>query len=87
MSVLNDNNLNKVAGGVNDAIGMPNPVSGLSYAEAMKKAKELGSERKKIGTSEQMSNRDYMNWWRESNKDSKEYLDHKKEVDDFIESK
>ncbi len=78
MYSLYDNDLKKVSGGIS------NPVSGLSYEEAMKKAKELGPDQKDMGGWKQMSQKDFMNWWRSSNKESKEYLDHKKEVDDFI---
>lgn len=78
MYFLNNENLEKVAGGIS------NPVSGLSYEEAIKKAKELGSERKDMGGWTRMSERDFMNWWRDSNKESKEYLNHQKEADEFI---
>ncbi len=75
---LKDDDLDKVAGGI------ANPVSGLSYEEAMKKAKKLGTGNKDMGSWKQMNEKDYMKWWRDSNKESKEYLDHKKEVDEFI---
>lgn len=78
MYTLNDDSLEKVVSGV------ANPVSGLSYNKAMKKAKELGLERKDMGGWTRMNEKDYMKWWRSSNKESKEYLDHKKEVDEFI---
>lgn len=78
MSYLNDDSLEKVAGGI------ANPVSGLSYDNAMKKAKELGPDRKDMGGWTRMNDKDYMKWWKSSNKESKEYLDHKKEVDEFI---
>ena len=78
MNTLNGNDLEKVAG------GMPNPVSGLTYEKAMKKAKELDAYRKDMGGGKRMSGKNYMKWWRGSNNESKEYLDHKNEVDEFI---
>lgn len=78
MYVVKNSDLEKVSG------GMANPVSGLPFEEAMKKAKELGPDRKDMGGWTRMNEKDYMKWWRESNKESKEYLDNKKEVDEFI---
>ena len=62
--------------------GMPNPITGVSFEEAMKKAKELGSERKDMGGWYQMNDVDYLKWWSKSNTDL--YEAHKNEIDAII---
>ena len=66
--------------------GRVDPVVGISYENAMRTAKQLGKKRKSLGTWTQMNQVDYMKWWRNSNKNSEEYLNNKEEVDRFIES-
>lgn len=66
--------------------GRVNPVAGMSYERAVKTAKELGEKRKSLGTWIQMNQVDYMKWWRSSNKNSQEYLNHREEVDKFIDT-
>ena len=76
MDILNNEKLDKVSG------GMKNPVSGISFEEAMKKAKELGPDRKDMGGWTQMNEVDYLIWWKDSN--SGEYEKHKSEIDAII---
>ena len=74
---LNDDDLKNVSG------GMANPVAGMSFEDAMKRATELG-DGQDMGDWQTMADSQFIKWWRESNLNSKEYLDHKDEVDAFI---
>lgn len=66
--------------------GMPNPVSGMSYEKAWKIAKQWEAEAKEKGLKKGQwgTGESFMKWWASSNKDRKDYLDHKKEVDEYI---
>ncbi len=66
--------------------GRADPVVGMSYESALRIAKELGEKRKSLGTWTQMNQVDYMKRWRNSNKNSKEYLNRKEEIDEFIDT-
>ena len=76
MTTLDNEKLGKVAG------GMKNPVSGVSFEGAMKKAKELGHERKDMGGWTQMNDVDYLTWWKDCNKE--EYENHKDVIDAML---
>lgn len=80
MDKLNEKEEREIVG------GRVNPVAGMSYESAVKTAKELGEKRKSLGTWIQMNQVDYMKWWRSSNKNSKEYLNRKEEIDRFIDT-
>ncbi len=75
--ILNNEELENISG------GMPNPVTGISYKDAMKKAMELGNGTD-MGSWQTMNAQQYLTWWRASNLDSKEYLDNKDKIDGFI---
>lgn len=77
---LDDFELSIIAG------GMPNPVSGMSYEKAWKIAKkwEVEARKKGIKKGQWGTGESFMRWWVSNNKDSREYLDHKKEVDKYI---
>lgn len=83
MTKLNSEKLSKVAGGTNEipkaVAGMPNPICGVSFEDAMKKAEELGPDRKDMGGWTRMNNVDYLTWWADHN--PAEYEKHKSEVD------
>ena len=78
MEKLNEKEEREIVG------GMVDPIIGMSYESAMRIAKELGEKRKSLGTWTQMNQVDYMKRWRNSNKNSTEYLNHREEVDKFI---
>ncbi len=78
MEKLQNNELTEVVG------GLANPVSGMSYKNAMKRAKSLGKKRKNMGTWSQMNETDFLRWWRSSNLDSDEYKKNKEEIDALI---
>ena len=98
MTKLNKEETAKISGGADPAelkagmayreappksvAGMPNPVSGMSFEDAMKKAGELGSERKDMGGWYQMNDTDFLKWWASSN--PSEYEAHKSEIDTII---
>ena len=80
---LSDFELRNISG------GMPNPVSGMSYEEARKIAKKWEAEARKKGLKKGQwgTGESFMKWWASSNKDRKDYLDHKKEVDEYIQGR
>ncbi len=80
IEALSDFELRNISG------GMPNPVSGMSYEKAWKIAKKWEAEAKEKGLKKGQwgTGESFMKWWASSNKDRKEYLDHKKEVDEYI---
>lgn len=77
---LSDFELRNISG------GMPNPVSGMSYEKAWEIAKKWEAEARKKGLKKGQwgTGESFMKWWASSNKDRKDYLDHKKEVDEYI---
>ncbi len=79
VEALSDFELRNISG------GMPDPLSGMSYEKAWKIAKEQDAKIKenKLKESEYTGVR-FMKAWASSNKDRKDYLDHKKEVDEYI---
>ena len=92
MTELNKEETAKISGGVGqegmayreppqkfDAAGLPNPVSGMSFEDAMKKAEELGPIRRDMGGWSRMSGADFLKWWASSNAEA--YEAHKSEVD------
>jgi hypothetical protein len=95
MHSIDDSKLEKVAGGSNvvassvsklPTVGMPNPASKLTYKEADEYSDKLGLKRTDMGGWMRMSKSDFMRWWRDCHKDSKEYLDHKEAVDKLVDS-
>lgn len=80
---LSDFELRNISG------GMPNPVSGMSYEKAWKIAKEWEAEARKKGLKKGQwgTGESFMKWWASSNKDRKEYFDHKEEVDKYIQGR
>ncbi|MCQ2424179.1 MAG: bacteriocin [Clostridia bacterium] len=60
---LNEKELSEVTGG---ALGMSNPVSGITREQAEAMARELGLG-KDMGSWRTMSSEDFMAWWRASN--------------------
>ena len=78
MESVNNEKLGKVSG------GMANPVSGVSFADAMKRAKEFGPVCKDEGGYITMNDAAYLKWWKSCNPE--EYAKHKAEVDPIIDA-